>query len=64
MKYQKTQYCIVENGEILENTIRWGKTLCIEDFIEKSWIFSIWKDAYNLGTRCVKINITIEEYKK
>lgn len=63
MKYQKIQYCIAENNKVIENTIRWGKTSCIDDFIKTSLFFTTWKDAYNLGVRCIKININITKIK-
>jgi hypothetical protein len=60
MKYSKQQYCIVIEGRMQENTIKYSKKLCIDDFIKNNMFFKNWKDAYRLGVRCVKVNITIE----
>ena len=60
MKYQKQQYCIVIDGKMQENTIKWSKQLCINDFIERDPFYSDWKYAYSVGFRCVKIKIAIE----
>lgn len=60
MKYQKQQYCIVIDGKMVENTIRWSKSLCIKDYLERDLFYNEWKYAYNSGVRCVKIKINIE----
>lgn len=60
MKYDKIQYCIVDNGKVENNSIRWSRNECIKKFISNNPFYTDWKYAYSLGVRCVKIEITIE----
>ena len=61
MKYQKTQYVITSNNKIEENSIRWGKTRCIDDWVNSQPFYPTWKEAYGSGYRCVKIKIQIDK---
>ena len=63
MNYQKIQYVIVSDNKIIDNTIRWGKTRCIENWIESQPFYPTWKEAYKAGYRCVKVEIKINKAK-
>lgn len=61
MKYKKVQYAIINDNKIENNSIRSGRTRCIDDFIKRSLFYEDWKTAYNLGCRCIKIELNINK---
>ena len=52
-------YVIIESDKIVINSIRHGKTFCIESFIKAS-VYGNWKVAKSFGCKCIKVRVNVE----
>ena len=52
-------YAIFESNKLVLNSIRHGKTFCIESFIKAS-VYGDWKVAKAFGCKCIKVRVNVE----
>ncbi len=52
-------YVIIESDKIVINSIRHGKTFCIESFIKAS-VYGNWRVAKAFGCKCIKVRVNVE----
>jgi|GEM_PF-2518262 len=50
------------NGDIRKNTLKPSKNESIKEFMEGGTVYT-WSDYKELGWRCVKVDVTFNEYE-